>query len=410
VELQRTQSIRINPNKISHKIPYPRVLWTEHGYYIPADVSCNYDPLFHVGGYCVQDDTDMFIEHIIRPFCFKPLKVLDLCAGKGGKSTQIISIIERGSLLISNNPNSAEIQVLSHNLITWGKSNCIVTQNCVHDFAFLPGFFDVIIVDETCLSRKDVHSDSILQQVWKNLTPGGLLVFCSSSQVHSQLYPFIQTHQAESVPVPLKADWNISEDTSQQVFSYTVHSSNHGVPDKTVATIRKLHGTIFEPPQRAPSSPIQIVPKKNKLRFSHLITNYASIVYERTPNVLWSFSKDYRKLLMNVYAHCTVIHAGIPLVEIHGNKLNPLPGLAWANSFNDEVLPSLDIDCNTAFHYLQKKELSLPDAPKGWVILRYNNIPIGFIKNNGKKISNPFPHEWSLDSEICEKNIWSICE
>jgi NOL1/NOP2/fmu family ribosome biogenesis protein len=133
-------------------------------------------------------------------------------------------------------------------------------------------------------------------------------------------------------------------------------------------------------------------------------------VYERSPNVLWSFSKDYRKLLLDVCAHCTVIHAGIPLVEIHGNKLNPLPGLAWANSFNDEVLPSLNIDCETAFRYLQKIELSLPDAPKGWVILRYNNIPVGFIKNNGKKISNPYPQEWTVDSEMCEKKLWSICE
>ncbi|MFW5851335.1 MAG: methyltransferase RsmF C-terminal domain-like protein, partial [Bacteroidota bacterium] len=199
-------------------------------------------------------------------------------------------------------------------------------------------------------------------------------------------------------------------DISQQVFSYVVHSSNKGVPDKSIATIRKLHGTIFVPPKRTPSSPIRIVPKKNKLRFSHLIKNYASIVYERTPNVLWSFSKDYRKLLLNVSAHCRVIHAGIPLVEIHGNKLNPLPGLAWANSFNDEVLPSLDIDCKTAFRYLQKMELELPNAPKGWVILRYKNVAVGFIKNNGEKISNPFPNEWMANGEVCENNIWSICE
>ena len=155
-------SIRINPNKISKLLSVTRVPWTEYGYYLEERPIFTLDPIFHAGAYYVQEASSMCIESIIRPLCSKPLKVLDICAAPGGKSTHIISLLQRGSLLIANDVIRSRAQILSENMIKWGKSNCSITNNDPKDFSFLPGFFDVILVDAPCsgegMFRKDMDA------------------------------------------------------------------------------------------------------------------------------------------------------------------------------------------------------------------------------------------------------------
>ena len=178
----------------------------------------------------------------------------------------------------------------------------------------------------------------------------------------------------------------------------------------SVSVIRKTDGKEYTPPKRLPKSPISIINERNKLQYSQLIKNYKSIVFETKPNTLWAFSKDYRKLLLDVYAHCTVIHAGIPLVEIIGHKLNPLPGLAMANSYNNTILPHIEVDLETALRYFKKEALFLDNAPKGWLQIHYKNIPIGFVKNIGNRANNPYPSSWSIKMDIQKEHMWSITE
>src|SRR5690606_39949951 len=83
-------SIRINPNKITKPLNAARVPWSEYGYYLKERPKFTLDPIFHAGAYYVQEASSMCIESIIRPLSSKPLKVLDVCAAPGGKSTHII--------------------------------------------------------------------------------------------------------------------------------------------------------------------------------------------------------------------------------------------------------------------------------------------------------------------------------
>src|SRR5579885_2498719 len=98
-------SIRLNSRKLTQHSgiaandPIP---WTNFGYYLPERPSFTFDPLFHAGTYYVQEASSMFLEQAVKQTVdlSAPLRVLDLCAAPGGKSTHLLSLINEQSLLI----------------------------------------------------------------------------------------------------------------------------------------------------------------------------------------------------------------------------------------------------------------------------------------------------------------------
>ena len=80
----------------------------------------------------------------------QPLRVLDLCAAPGGKSTLLQSLIGADSLLVSNEVIKSRAAILEENSIKWGGANVIVTNADPIAFAKLENFFDVIVIDAPC--------------------------------------------------------------------------------------------------------------------------------------------------------------------------------------------------------------------------------------------------------------------
>lgn len=135
--------------------------WANLGYYLQQRPSFTFDPLFHAGLYYVQEASSMFLSQALLQLAdlSSPLKVLDLCASPGGKSTHLQSMLPPGSLLVSNEVIRARANVLRDNIVKWGAEQVLVTNNDPKDFAALPGFFDVMLVDAPCsgsgLFRRD---------------------------------------------------------------------------------------------------------------------------------------------------------------------------------------------------------------------------------------------------------------
>ena len=85
-------AIRLN----SVKLPCPpwaadRVPWSEYGYTLAQRPSFTLDPMFHAGAYYVQEASSQFAGYIFSQAVggeCEGLRVLDVCAAPGGKSTQ----------------------------------------------------------------------------------------------------------------------------------------------------------------------------------------------------------------------------------------------------------------------------------------------------------------------------------
>ncbi|MBL7727235.1 MAG: hypothetical protein JNM68_06105, partial [Dinghuibacter sp.] len=82
-------SYRVNPLKNFGGIAFAekaaRVPWCALGHTLPERPQFVFDPVFHAGGYYVQEASSMFLEQAITQHAPTggPLTVLDLCAAPG---------------------------------------------------------------------------------------------------------------------------------------------------------------------------------------------------------------------------------------------------------------------------------------------------------------------------------------
>jgi NOL1/NOP2/fmu family ribosome biogenesis protein len=46
--------------------------------------------------------------------------------------------------------------------------------------------------------------------------------------------------------------------------------------------------------------------------------------------------------------------------------------------------------------YLHREAMAFPDAPLGYLLLKYKGVPLGFVKNIGNRANNMYPAEWRI--------------
>ena len=145
----------------------------------------------------------MFLEEVVGATLDvkEPLRVLDLCAAPGGKSTLLQSLLSPESILVSNEVIKTRVNILAENISKWGAANVIVTNNDPRDFQRLGAYFDLVVVDAPCsgsgLFRKDPEAitewseanvvlcsqrqQRILADVMPTLKDGGVLIYSTCS-------------------------------------------------------------------------------------------------------------------------------------------------------------------------------------------------------------------------------------
>lgn len=204
-------SVRVNPFKLAlaalreHFGPLAGepVPWAaEEAFYLRERPSFTLDPLFHAGAYYVQEASSMYAGVLLDRALtalgrWTGLRVLDLCAAPGGKTTQLLSHLDDTSLLVANEVVPARATVLAENVARWGCSNVAVTQSDPSAFTAMRGFFDVVVTDVPCsgegMFRKDERAVAewspdavrlcaarqrrIVGDVWPALAAGGYLIY-----------------------------------------------------------------------------------------------------------------------------------------------------------------------------------------------------------------------------------------
>ena len=67
-------------------------------------------------------------------------------------------------------------------------------------------------------------------------------------------------------------------------------------------------------------------------------------------------------------------------------------------ALNTSAFEIVDIDKNTAISYLRKEAQTFSESPRGYLLLIYKDIPLGFVKNIGNRANNLYPNEWRIRS------------
>lgn len=147
------------------------------------------------------------------------MRVLDLCAAPGGKTSQLAAALQGRGLLVSNEYMPARAEILRQNLERMGVTNAVVlNEEPARIAAALPEFFDRILVDAPCsgegMFRKEPealrqHSEALVAQcaalgaqildaAAAALAPGGELVYSTCTfapaEDETQVGAFLARH------------------------------------------------------------------------------------------------------------------------------------------------------------------------------------------------------------------------
>ncbi|HLZ85796.1 MAG TPA: hypothetical protein VKQ52_01095 [Puia sp.] len=415
-------SIRINPAKPPVNLPANTtpVPWSSFGYYLETRPVFTFDPLFHAGTYYVQEASSMFLEQALRQTVdlSRPLRVLDLCAAPGGKSTLLQSLLSPESLLVSNEVIRNRVHILQENMIKWGSANTVVTSNDPRDFQRLENYFDVIVVDAPCsgsgLFRREPDAidewspdnvqlcwqrqQRILADCWPALRRDGILVYstCSySPEEDEHLLDWITT-ELDGAGCRLQTDpeWNIVETTGKLgAYGYRFYPHRLKGEGFFIACVRKNEGSVFAPPRKS-SHPGRPAKKEQEAlhRWVHSETPLAFFTHQEQIHAFPESRLADLSLLQNA---CYLKEAGLSLGQLSAKDFIPHHQLAMSTIVHPAVT-ALPLTREQALQYLRKEELHPETTHRGWALVQYEHRNLGWIKVLPQRSNNYYPKEWRI--------------
>lgn len=390
-------SIRLNPFKLNTaqvcvKDRETDVPWCRNAMYLKARPNFTFDPMLHAGLYYVQEAASMFVDHVLREVVKKPVRMLDLCASPGGKSTCAYAALPAGSLLFSNEPIRQRANILNENVLKFGVPDIIVTNNYARDYQQSKLQFDVILTDVPCsgegMFRKDAGAiddwsmkkveecarlqREIVSDIWSCLKPGGLLIYSTCTfnahEDEENVAWIAKELGADFIEIPTEKAWNIMGSLIDKNPVYRF------VPGKT----------------------------RGEGLFMAVLRKYGEPADVNEERRLKEIKAIHEKALKKLYV---LSHGSLPDM-MKGRQALPDHSKALSVTADLHAYPHVEVDYQQAIAYLRTEAVTLKaDAPRGIVLLTYRDFPIGFAKNLGNRANNLYPQAWKIkSSHIPEDN------
>ena len=390
-------SIRLNPFKLNTaqvcvKDRETDVPWCRNAMYLKSRPNFTFDPMLHAGLYYVQEAASMFVDHVLREVVKKPVRMLDLCASPGGKSTCAYAALPAGSLLFSNEPIRQRANILNENVLKFGVPDIIVTNNYARDYQQSKLQFDVILTDVPCsgegMFRKDAGAiddwsmkkveecarlqREIVSDIWSCLNPGGLLIYSTCTfnahEDEENVAWIAKELGADFIEIPTEKAWNIMGSLIDKNPVYRF------VPGKT----------------------------RGEGLFMAVLRKYGEPADVNEERRLKEIKAIHEKALKKLYV---LSHGSLPDM-MKGRQALPDHSKALSVTADLHAYPHVEVDYQQAIAYLRTEAVTLKaDASRGIVLLTYRDFPIGFAKNLGNRANNLYPQAWKIkSSHIPEDN------
>ena len=213
-------ALRASPEQFAQKADFPleaspfcKAAFVVH----QPDFKPGRHPYHHAGVFYSQEPSASSAAPLLG---VKPgMRVLDMCAAPGGKSSQLAAALQGRGVLVSNEYVAARADILKSNLERMGVPNAVVLNETPARIAdALPEFFDRVLVDAPCsgegMFRKEPvartqHCEALVKQcaalgaeildcAAAVLAPGGQLVYSTCTfapeEDEGQVAAFLQRH------------------------------------------------------------------------------------------------------------------------------------------------------------------------------------------------------------------------
>lgn len=396
-------AFRTNPLKTCQKEfanPIPNTLWGYYGKVSGKSVE-------HVTGLVYsQEPAAQMVAQVAQP---KPgMKVLDLAAAPGGKSTQILSYLNNQGVLVSNEISSKRSKILVENIERFGARNVVVTNESADRLKeVFEGYFDMIILDAPCSGEgmfrkqpdaiqywsKDYPAQcaklqrEILEDAVTMLAKGGELIYSTctwSPEENEEVVKWLlETKEMELIAVPYQNGMVGGIDLPQTARMYPHRFKGEG---QFVAHLRFL-GENKRKKIRSAQDNLTSEQKRLWQDFSkkHLKIDLAGTLQTFGENLyLFPF-------LLPDLSSLKIARNGLHLGTFKKKRFEPSFALGLALR-PDEVKQSLSINEEEFIQYVAGETVSLPQSyPNGWYQVLVNGNGLGFAKVTGSTLKNYFP-------------------
>ncbi len=412
-------SVRLNPFK-SEGVALPildgagKVAWSPYGFLLKERPVFTLHPLFHSGVYYVQDSSAMYVGEAFRRVLDRfaglerPLRVLDLCAAPGGKTTDLAASLRqaRGDsfILVANEVMRNRATVLADNVARWGDPNVVVTSSDPKAFARMEAFFDIIVADVPCsgegMFRKDeeaLHQWSldnvnlcrdrqrrIVADVWPALSGDGVLIYSTCT--------FNKYENAGNV------DWICRELGAERILD-----DKAMIPGFVPGEGQFCAALIKNSGVRACSlQPAHGKDQEKPLPCQGLVQNLFDVPVSarQRGDLIVAVPRVIRAETAFVEKSVHPISSGCAVGRLKGSDLVPDEDLALCIALKKDAFVRAAVDKQTALAFLHKDAVTLEDTPKGIILLTYKNIPLGFVKNLGNRTNNLHPQNRRIRMDI----------
>ncbi|MCB9187685.1 MAG: rRNA cytosine-C5-methyltransferase [Flavobacteriales bacterium] len=410
-------SVRINTQKLS-PLNLEKVDWCDTGYYLPERPTFTEDPLFHAGAYYVQEASSMLISQVAQIVeRDAPLKILDLCAAPGGKTTLLLDLFPN-ALIVANEIIPKRAKILAENVTKWGTKNCIVTNATPEQLAKSREQFDLILADAPCsgegMFRKDLNSrdewstenvqicttrqKEIIETINANLKKDGILIYstCTFNRYENEENVEHFINQLGMKELVIEA----SEEVVKQSFG------NAMLPHKTkgegfyCAFLKKTTEGERAPKKIRPNKSI-LNYKGNKNPFGANISSSDLWFYD---DIIHLFNHDFINTLFNLQENLRIVQFGHKIGKELKGKFLP-EGTIFTLPILKNLFPRIEVSHEDAVKFLKKEDIKISDVLKdGWYYLTFQDTPIGLIKKIGLRANNYFPKEWRIINPSIETN------
>lgn len=424
-------SIRVNQGKWN-KLPAGSepVAWCKTGFYLQSRPSFTLDPLFHSGCYYPREASGMFLEQVFTQHIANSenLRVLDLCAAPGGKSTQISDMIGKGSFLIANEVIRSRSVVLAETVTKWGKGNTIVTQNDPVAFGKFGGYFDLIFIDAPCSGEGmfrdrtainewtpenvrlcEERQKRILSDVWPALKKDGLLIYSTCTfnpgENEENIVWLLENRKAYCLPLDISNFDGIEEIDHNGVFGYGFYPGKIKGDGFFISVIRKTE-------------------EQNEIRTTGRVRNeYLPGKDDLAIAARWTSSSDPDLLkrgdelvilacraeeYIHLFGKLNIVRGGTTIgAKVKDDHL-PSHELALSQQILKNAFPSMELTYADALAYLRKDVISPAGLQIGWNLATFKGVNLGFVKNIGKRVNNYFPVGWRIRMDIPDRGSENI--
>lgn len=414
-------SIRLHPIKKTTLKTDGAVPWCDTGHYLNERPVFTLDPAFHAGAYYVQEASSMFLEQALTQSTdlSKPLIVLDLCAAPGGKSTHLLSLLSPDSLLVANEVIRSRATVLSENIQKSGYTNNVVVNNDPEAFAKLNGMFDVIVVDAPCsgegLFRKDANAVNewseenvalcstrqrrIISDVWPALKTGGILIYSTctynAAEDEENIAWIKSQHNVESVSIDIKPEWGIDTVDYNGIKGYRFYPHHLKGEGFFIAVLRRQEEN-YTLSVRKGKKFFHSPTKSIQARMAEWLTTpeeYKVIQRDALLQLLPAQHLDFIELLaQKLY----LISAGAMMATLKHEKLIPEHNIALTWALNRNIFPQLELTKEEALQYLRKETSPTTGSTKGFTLMLYQGLGLGFANVLDNRMNNLYPAAWRV--------------